>query len=154
MEKSNLLYRFCCAEEIRDFLKFNVNSSLNCEFLSLTKDENSQAFDTNEDKHNYLITLNSDIVYQQGGFTVEYTREFFEANPIVLKHVGNSLDLKLEHFDDSLLHYISYVIEETKKEQEVLVKYLTLTDFLILSIDKFVNGKKINIVKNTLTEID
>ena len=78
----------------------------------------------------------------------------YEANPIVLKHVGNSLDLKLEHFDDSLLHYISYVIEETKKEQEVLVKYLTLTDFLILSIDKFVNGKKINIVKNTLTEID
>lgn len=141
------LYRFCCAEEIRDFLKFSVNSSINCEFLSLTKDENSQAFDTNTDKHNYLIELNSDIVYQQGGFDVEYTVEFFETNPKILEHVGNSLDLKLEHFNNELLYYINYVIEKTKKEQEVLVKYLTLTNFLILGIYKFVDNKKINIAK-------
>lgn len=145
-----ILYRYCCAEEVKNFIKNGFTRSRNCEFISLTDNKESPIFDVNKPEYNYCVTFNADLIYQQGGFKVIYTEEFFKQNPIVLEHVSRYKLDPPEYIPTyvNLDHLIHQTIHNATIEQEVLVKFLTLNKDLIISIDRWDGIGWINIINN------
>lgn len=138
-EKENgSLYRFCCKEEIRDFLRNGITQSINCDFVSLTDNPNAEGFDKTDDKWNYRVTYDADKILSQGGFKIQYTPEFFKLNPIILEHVGGIKidDILSEGYRD-LEHYIYTVIDKAEVERETLVKYLEMEKGLVTGIERY-----------------
>lgn len=153
MEK---LYRYCCRDEVKNFVTNGFLRSRNCDYVSITDNQKTTVFDINDPKYNYCITFNADRVYAQGGFKVEYTEEFFKQNPIILQHVSG-WKLENEEYKPtylSLEHLIHSCIHNTNHEQEVLVKFLTFEKDLILSIDRWDGIDWVNVIENKTLNSD
>lgn len=147
------LYRYCSALEVRNFLLQGYIEPLHLDYISLTENSTpNKRFDVSDPKWSYVITFNAECIFDQGGYSVEYTKDFFLNNPVVLEHISGYkfVGKQKKEFRVDYPNYLSFVeamILKCKQENEVLVKSLTCEKGMILSIDKFITGgQKIKVV--------
>lgn len=148
------LYRYCSALEVRNFLLQGYIEPLHLDYISLTENSTpNKRFDVSDPKWSYVITFNAEYIFNQGGYSVEYTKDFFLANPVVLEHISGykfygkyqKKEFRAEYKNYDV--FVDAMIEKCKLENEVLVKSLICEKGMILSIDKFITGgQKIKVV--------
>ena len=132
----NVVYRYCCEDEIKNLLNNGKLTSLSYDYLSFSKIDNPIDFGTTL-KGEYKVTYNKDILDSEGGIDIEYTAEFMNEHPNICSHVtGWESENHYKAATMEPFAFEDYLNDCHVDEFEYVINEITLQTGLIVSIEK------------------